>query len=166
VREEGRDSSLEPNSIGNFFVKAIVNSPLHPLLGESFAVVTVEGRRTGRRYSVPIGVWREGDTVTAVSHRVDRNWWRNLRGGRVAQLRVSGKQYAVRGEILERKEDVVAGLTSYLMHFSGRSRKVNANYFGIRLGEDERPRKDDLERAAGDRVIIRFHPAKDSLTSL
>jgi len=128
---------LEPNPIGSFFVKAIVNSPLHPLLGRSFAVVTVEGRRTGRRYSVPIGVWREGDTVTAVSHRVDTTWWRNLRGNRLAKLRVSGKQYSVRGEIVEIREEVIAALPNYLMHFSGRSRKVNANYFGIPLGEKQ-----------------------------
>ena len=149
---------MEPNAIGNFFVKAIVNSPLHPLLGESLAVITVEGRRTGKRYSVPIGVRRQDDAFTAISHRVNRTWWRNLRGGRLAKLRVSGRQYSVGGEIVERREDVVAGLTSYLMHFSGRSRKINANYFGIRLDADGQPNKEDLERAAGERVIIRFRP--------
>lgn len=45
---------MEPNAIGNFFIKAIVNSPLHLLVGKSLAVVTAEGRRTGRRYSTPI----------------------------------------------------------------------------------------------------------------
>jgi hypothetical protein len=79
-----------PSSIGNFFIKAIVNSPLHPLLGDRFAVITVDGRKTGKQYSSPINVTRDDGMFTATSLR-NRTWWRNLRGGRLAKLRVSGQ---------------------------------------------------------------------------
>jgi len=130
---------LEPNIVGNFCVKAIVNSPLHPLLGKNFAVITIEGRKTGRRYSLPIGVAREDDGIIAVSQIKGRTWWRNLRGDRIANLRVSGKQYTFRGEIVEGHEDVVAGLTSYITSFPR-----SAKSFGVRLDVPGQPNKEIL----------------------
>ncbi len=139
-----------PGAISNFFMKTIVNSPLHPLLGSNFAVITFEGRKTGKRYSTPINVTRDGDAFTAVSLR-NRNWWRNLRGGRQAQLRVSGRQYTVRGEVLEDRGAVIDGLTRYFTQNPGYAR-----YFGVRLAPDGKPVSEDLDRAADERVMIRL----------
>ena len=141
-----------PGKISNFFMKTIVNSPLHPLLGSRFAVITFEGRKTGKRYSTPINVTQDGDTFTAVSLR-SRNWWRNLRGGRQAKLRVSGKQYVVRGEVLEDHAAVVDGLQQYFKQNPGYAR-----YFGVRLAPDGQPSGEDLDRAADERVMIRLSP--------
>ncbi len=66
-----------PSPIGNFFVKAIVNSPFHSLLGDSIAVISVDGWKTGRRVSTPINVRRELDGWIVISMR-KRTWWRNL----------------------------------------------------------------------------------------
>jgi hypothetical protein len=77
-----------PDSIGNAFMKAILNSPLHSLLGDRFAVVTVEGRKTGKQYATPINVTRDGSVFTATGLK-NKTWWRNLRGGRSASLHVS-----------------------------------------------------------------------------
>ena len=142
-----------PGKISNFFMKTIVNSPLHPMLGSNFAVITFEGRKSGKRYSTPINVKRNGDVFTAVSLR-SRNWWRNLRGGRPAQLRVSGQQYTVRGEVLEDRSAVVAELAQYFEQNPG-----YAKYFDVRLAPDGEPLNEDLDRAADERVMIRLRPA-------
>jgi deazaflavin-dependent oxidoreductase (nitroreductase family) len=142
-----------PGAIGNFFMKAIVNSPLHPLLGANFAVITVEGRKTGKRYSTPINVTKEGETFIVVSLR-SRTWWRNLKGGRPANLRVSGKRHTVRGEVLESQDEVVDGLAQFLQRHPGYSK-----YYGVRLASDGRPMQNDLERVADERVLIRLSSA-------
>ncbi|HET7089691.1 MAG TPA: nitroreductase/quinone reductase family protein [Anaerolineae bacterium] len=142
-----------PGAIGNFFMKAIISSPLHPLLGANFAVVTVEGRKTGRLYSTPVNAVKDGDIFTVVSLR-SRSWWRNLRGGRPARLRASGKQYSVRGEVLESHGEVVDGLAHFLQRHPG-----YAKYYGVRLASDGRPMQDDLERVADERVLIRLSSA-------
>ena len=139
-----------PGTISNFFMKTIVNSPLHPLLGNRVAVITFEGRKTGKRYSTPINVTQDGDTFTAVSLR-SRNWWRNLRGGRQATLRVAGRLYTVRGEVFEDRGAVVDGLTQYF-----KQNPDYARYFGVRLARDGEPMSEDLDRAANERVIIRL----------
>ncbi len=140
-----------PNAISNFFMKTIVNSPLHPLLGSNFAVITVEGRKTGKRYSTPINVVKEGEVFTVVSLK-SRSWWRNLRGGRPANLRVSGHRYAVRGEVLENHGEVVTGLAHYF-----RQNPNYAKYYAVGLAPDGQPVKDDLDRAADERVMIRLN---------
>ncbi len=83
--------------------------------------------------------------------RVGRNWWRNLRGGRAESLRVAGKRYAVRGEVLEDYAAVVDGLKQYFKQNPGYAR-----YFGVRLAPDGEPVSKDLDRAADERVIIRL----------
>jgi len=139
-----------PGPIGNFFMKSVVNSPLHRLLGSNVAVITVEGRKTGKPYSTPINVMKEGDVFTATSLR-SRSWWRNLRGGRLAKLRVSGRSYSVRGEVIEKHDEVVAGLGQYF-----RQHPDYARFFGVHLAAEGQPDRDDLEREAGERVIIRL----------
>jgi len=137
-----------PSAFGNFFMKAIINSPFHPLLGENFAVITFEGRKSGKRYSTPVNVARVDGAWTVVSMR-ERTWWRNLRGGGKAQLRVAGQRVQVRGEVVEEQAEILAGLTNYFSQYPGYAR-----YFDIHLGSNGRPVKVELERAAGGCVIM------------
>ena len=141
-----------PSPIGNFFIKTIVNSPLNFLLGASFAVITIAGHKTGRRFSTPINVKRHGDTWTVISMR-SRTWWRNLRGGAVAQLRVGGKQVKVHGDIIETTTDVAVGLVEYFRQYPS-----YAKYFDIHISADGQPDPRELERVANDRIIIHLHP--------
>jgi deazaflavin-dependent oxidoreductase (nitroreductase family) len=139
-----------PNAIGNFFMKLMVNSPLHAMLGDRFAVITVTGCKTGKRYSTPINVLKDGDGFFIVSLK-NRTWWRNLRRGRSAQLRISGKRLRVRSEVFEEHDEVTDALMRYFQKAPG-----DAKHFGVRLARDERPIREDVERAAGERVMIRL----------
>jgi len=141
-----------PSVLGNFFMKVIINSPFHSLLGESFAVITFEGRKSGKHYLTPVNVARVDGEWTIVSMR-ERTWWRNLRRGRKAQLRVVGQRLQVRGKVVEDSTEVLTGLTNYFSQYPGFTR-----YFDIHLGSDGQPVKEELERAAGSHVIIRLRP--------
>jgi deazaflavin-dependent oxidoreductase (nitroreductase family) len=141
-----------PSGLANFFVKALLNSPLHAILGGNIAVITVHGRKTGRAYSTPVNVVCEGDTFTVVSRR-SRTWWRNLRGGGAAELRVSGKRLTTQGEVIEGHEEVVEGLLRY---FERNSRY--AEYFQVHLTGGGQPERQDIERVARERVIILLRP--------
>lgn len=140
-----------PTPIGNFFMKTLVNSPLHPLLGKSFAVITVTGCITGKSIETPINVVRVGETLMVISLR-NRTWWRNLRGGRIAHLRNSGKKLQVLGEVVETPSEVAAGLADYFAQYPG-----YAKYINVRLGPDGKPDPQELVRVAGDHVLITLH---------
>ena len=142
------------NNLANSFMKLILNSPLHPLLGARFAVITVEGHKSGKRYSLPINVNPEGAGWTVISMR-ERTWWRNLRGGQPATLQLAGRQRMVRGEVLEAPPDVAHGLAGLFARFPG-----HAKYFGIRPAADGSLPAADLERLAQKHVVIHLMEAE------
>ena len=141
-----------PDSFANQFMVAVIESPLHPLVGTRLAVVRVEGRRTGRIYATPINVDREGDGWMATSLK-SRTWWRNLRNGQRARLTVGGKRITVEAVVEEGSGPVEAGLLVYF----GRH-PTEYRHFGIRVGADGRPLDEDVRRVAAERVIIRLKP--------
>jgi deazaflavin-dependent oxidoreductase (nitroreductase family) len=147
-----------PGPIGNRFMMMLINSPLHFLLGPNFAVITVAGRRSGKAITTPVNVSWDGQAYIVISMR-QRTWWRNLRGKAAAKLRVAGKMFEVKGETIERLEEVSAGLQD---HFARNPRL--ARYFGVRFTPDSQVEQASLERAAAERVIIRLQPCRVSPT--
>jgi deazaflavin-dependent oxidoreductase (nitroreductase family) len=143
-----------PSPIGNVFMKATINSPLHGLLGERFAVITVTGRKSGRAISTPINVSRDDNCYTVVSTR-DRTWWRNLRGDASARLRNAGKTFTVRGEIIEEPGAVREELHRYFQRYPG-----DAKYFNVHLTPEGKADLTDLEHAAKEKLIVKLYPAK------
>jgi len=131
----------------------MINSPLHPLLGGSFAVITVTGRKTGRAISTPINVSPEGDGYTVISMR-DRTWWRNLRGDAPATLRFRGKTFTVCGEITDDAGKVRETLKQYFQKNPGYHK-----YYNVRLTAAGEFEPEDLQRAADQRLIIHLRPA-------
>jgi deazaflavin-dependent oxidoreductase (nitroreductase family) len=140
-----------PSRLANLLLAAIINSPLHPVLGESFAVIAVRGRHSGKLIRTPVNVARVGDMLTVISQR-ERTWWRNLRAGQDAQLRLNGRNLPVRGEVLENAERVGEALASYFA-----ARPEYAKYFNVRLRPDGTPAPEDLRTAAAGRVVIQLH---------
>jgi F420H(2)-dependent quinone reductase len=64
----------------NPVVRAVLRSPAHRLASGSLVLLTVTGRRSGRRFTFPVGYRQDGDTVTvAVGWPERKQWWRNLR---------------------------------------------------------------------------------------
>jgi hypothetical protein len=64
--------------MGNPLVRMILGSPLHGVLDDSFLVLRLTGRKTGRRYYIPVGyVDMEGKLTVVTIAR----WRVNLRGG-------------------------------------------------------------------------------------
>jgi hypothetical protein len=58
----------------------LLRSPLRVLADRGLLLVTVTGRRSGRRYTLPVGYLRDGDClVVLVSKASRKQWWRNFR---------------------------------------------------------------------------------------
>lgn len=73
---------------------------LRRLLGRMFAVITVTGATSGRRYTTPVQYMRlDGDyVVLSQRHRV---WWRNVRRQPEVTLNVGGENIVGRARIAE-----------------------------------------------------------------
>jgi hypothetical protein len=65
--------------LANPIVPALLRSPLHGLLSRDLMLISMIGRRTGRRQTLPVQYARRGDEVYVLSWP-DRRWWRSLAG--------------------------------------------------------------------------------------
>ena len=80
------------NRTGNRVVRLLLRSPLHPLASRNLALITVTGRRSGRKFTFPVSYLQEDDRVRITVGWPDQKlWWRNLRGeGGPVRLRIRG----------------------------------------------------------------------------
>ena len=106
-------------------------------------LLTVTGRRSGRRFTVPVSyLRREGGFLCFTSGRWC-SWWKNLRGGALVAVRVRGRQFEG-GAWAETGGDTVArGLGVFLGEFP-----ATAGRYGVGLDADGRPLARDVEAAA------------------
>jgi hypothetical protein len=78
----------------NPVVKWLIRSPLHRLVSGRLALITYTGRRSGRRYTIPVGYEMADRHVTIGVEWPDRKvWWRSLTGaGAAVELVVRGRR--------------------------------------------------------------------------
>lgn len=82
-------------------VAAILRSPLHPLLSFGLMLISFEGRKTGRRYTFPVGYQQSGATITVLASRARRkSWWRNFREPHPVEVLVRGRTLTGEGRAL------------------------------------------------------------------
>jgi hypothetical protein len=136
---------------GNDFVTFFLRTPLRVFMGNTM-LITVTGCKTGRRYSTPVGFYREGDVLWVISNR-DRTWWRNVKNGASVSLLLDGKTLNAFAEA-ELKEDAVEQhLFDYIHHIP-----MAAKPMGIRM-ENKIPNREDIARVAKDRLFVKIKPS-------
>jgi deazaflavin-dependent oxidoreductase (nitroreductase family) len=92
------------NRTANPVVSAVLGSPLHPLLSRSLALITVTGRRSGRRYTFPVGNRQDGDRVLIkVGWPERKHWWRNLRDAGQVEMLIRSTRH--KGQALARGDE-------------------------------------------------------------
>ena len=83
---------------------AILRSPAHRLLSGWLMVLSFTGRKTGKRYAIPVGYLQEGDRLQIFSHA---GWWRNLPGETVT-LRLRGRDVHATARRIEDRQEIAA----------------------------------------------------------
>lgn len=79
-----------------------LRSPLHRVIGGGLMLITVTGRRSGRRYTIPVGYQRDGDVLhVLVSKAPRKQWWRNFRAPATLEVELRGERFAAVGRVVE-----------------------------------------------------------------
>lgn len=134
----------------NPFLTMILRSPLHPLLSGNTLALTYTGRKSGQIYTTPVNYVRDGDRLLATSYR-SRTWWRNLRREAPVSLRLQGREVQATGQAIEDEAAAAEALSAYLSKAPGWAR-----YFKVGLDAGGQPDRNDVARAAKERVMIQF----------
>jgi F420H(2)-dependent quinone reductase len=100
--------------LGNLFVIGLLRSPAHRLLSGSLLLISFRGRRSGRRFTIPVMyAERDGTLTVFVGHPERKTWWRNLRQGAEVELRLHGDR--LRGQAAVASDAAVA--STYLERY-------------------------------------------------
>lgn len=134
--------------IGNSFMSWILRSPLHSIISRNMALVSVQGKKTGQWYRLPVNYQRSGETVYMTSYKY-RTWWKNLRGGAQVVIRIQGVDFNGQAHVHESPQGVTEGLKSYF-----KLAPESARYFSVSLNERGEPDPADLARIVPGRVVI------------
>jgi len=135
---------------GNDFVAFFLRTPLHVFMGNTM-LITVTGCRTGKKYSTPVGFYRDGDCLWVLTSR-DRTWWRNVRHGANVSLLLNGKNVNAIAEAELNEKAVESRLFDYIQHVP-----LAAKPLGIRI-ENKAPNATDITHVAKDRLFVKIKP--------
>jgi hypothetical protein len=91
----------------NPVLSVLLRSPAHRLLSGSVLLLAYSGRRTGRRYGLPVMYALSGDGfVVMAGQPADKTWWRNFgRDPQPVAVTVDGKRTLCRARLLDASSD-------------------------------------------------------------
>ena len=127
----------------------VLRSPFHGMLSAGMMLITITGRKTGRKYTTPVGYYREGEYLWVITSR-DRTWWKNLQGGAEVGLLLKRKPVTACAEPDLDEKAVEARMWEYLRHVPQAAKPM-----GIRM-DDGKPNAEDIARTAKDRLFVRI----------
>lgn len=118
---------------------------LRRLLGRMFAVITVTGAKSGKRYTTPVQYMRLDDDYVVLSQQ-HRLWWRNLRTQPEVTLNIGGETIVGRAHIpeAENAHEVLAACLTANPRVAG--------FYGIEPDREATVGPADLQRL-GERVV-------------
>lgn len=112
----------------NATMRSLLRSPFSRLVDRGIVLLTVTGRRSGRRFSFPVQYVEDGGTLWIMSGAgPEKTWWRNLIGG--ARIAVLLRRHVSEGtaEVATYEEDpatVEEGVRRYTARFPRFARKL------------------------------------------
>ncbi|HLY39000.1 MAG TPA: nitroreductase/quinone reductase family protein [Candidatus Binatia bacterium] len=131
----------------------MLRSRFHWLLSRGLALITVTGRRTGRRYTIPVGYLETPDAVIVlVGDAPTKTWWRNYMQPGPIEMRLRGAHRSGRAVV------VPSGTEQFrrTAEESFRRSRVIPRLFGIAFDPSGELTVEDAARLARRVAIVRI----------
>src|SRR5262249_32980966 len=129
-------------------VAAILRSPFHRVLSSRVLLLTCTGRKSGRRFTIPVEYTRDGDILTVFS---SRRWPVNLRGGATVALELQGRRYTAHADVVDEPAVVLTEVERMIATVGAREASL---HIGVALDLTPPPSRDELVRALRGRAVI------------
>ena len=136
----------------NFLVVSISRSLFHPLISKSVLVLGVKGRKTGKKYYIPVSYYEFPDgRIVCVTDRPNL-WWRNLVSVKEIEILFRGKSINVFVQIESENDELIKAHLAALCKHS----RVDGFFAKVRYKQGE-PIEEDLKRAASRMTSIEIN---------
>jgi hypothetical protein len=126
----------------NPLVRGLLTSPLHGAVDSVLITLHVTGRRTGRRYAIPVGYTEfDGHLLVVTEHR----WRANLRGGQDVGVTRYGRLCSMHAQLDESPASVASTLHMIADRMGW---KAAGHLTGLKTPDGQPPTLAELEDAA------------------
>lgn len=127
--------------LANPVMRRLLHSPLHALASSQLLLLHFTGRRTGRRYTVPVG-YHDLDGVLSVL--TNSGWRMNFRGGADIDVTLRGRRRPARATLVEDPATVV---TAYQGVIDRLGWQAAQRRLGIGVNVGRAPTQEELTEA-------------------
>ena len=134
---------------GNDFMSWVLRSSFHGMLSNGMMLITVTGRKTGKKYTTPVGYYRENGYLWVITSR-DRTWWKNLQGGADVSLLLKRQPMTAFAETELAQSSIEARMHEYLKYIPQAAKPMH-----IRV-ENGKANGEDIARTAKKRLFVRL----------
>jgi hypothetical protein len=139
--------------IANVFIRPLLRSSAGKAIHE-LALLSFVGRRSGRRYEVPVEFHElDGEPLILTAS----GWRANLRGGADVDLVHEARRVPMRAELIEDPDEVASiyeGLIGEIGITNAKATKIGLEV----IGEDMPTHEQVREAVAGRRTVVRLQP--------
>ncbi len=144
--------TMRAQGLANLVVRGLLRTPgLCRVVGSRLVTLYIVGRKSGRRYTVPVSYLAQGDDLLIGT---SFDWARNLRTGEPVALRLRGKLRLADVRTLTAEPDVV---TAYA-HMAA-ANPAFARFSKVHVDDDGNASQRDLHSAwAGGARVIKLTP--------
>jgi deazaflavin-dependent oxidoreductase (nitroreductase family) len=143
-----RAQTLALQGFANRIVRALLRVPLLcRVVGKRLLVVYVVGRKTGRRFVIPVAYLPDGESLLVGT---PFGWVHNLRGGEPVSVRYKGKKRVADVVVFTAEADVVS---AYSKMARGNRQFAKFNKIGFDAAGNPDPVDLQLAWAAGARAL-------------
>lgn len=140
TRPQGQAKVMATQKVANRIVSALLRTPgVSSGMGRRLVIINVTGRKTGRKYSVPVAYTRHDGSLLVGTPFA---WARNMRTGEPVEVILQGKRRQADVEVISDSGGVV---TAY--GIICRDNRQFAKFNNVRLDPDGAPLPDDLHAA-------------------
>ena len=136
----------------NFVVVSISRSLFHPLISKSILVLKFQGRKTGKKYLIPVSYCEYSkQQLVCVTDRPNI-WWRNLISVDEIEILFRGKMLKASVEVESENDELIKAPLAALCEHS----RVDGFFAKVRYKQGE-PIDEDLKRAASRMTSIEIN---------
>ncbi len=126
----------------NPVMRALLRSPAGGPMRRQFMVLRFYGRKTGRRYDIPVVAHRLDGELYALT---DALWRQNFRGGADVKVTLDGHVARMRGQLVDDPEEVAPMYARAIDHFGV---KRAQRMLGLKIHTPGTPATEALAEAA------------------
>jgi deazaflavin-dependent oxidoreductase (nitroreductase family) len=140
TRSPGQAQLMSAQKVANRIVRTLLRTPgISSDMGKRLVIINVTGRKTGKRYSVPVAYTRhEGSLLVGTPFA----WARNMRTGEPVEVILRGRRQQADVQVITDPDGVVAAYDVIC-----RDNRRFARFNNIRIDADGTPAPGDLRAA-------------------